>query len=68
LRKLTVRFLDNEVIVGTANDLNLDSPDFHLEVGAGSNNVGAWIALRAVKKINLGSGPPTPRLEASTRW
>lgn len=56
--KLTVRFLDNEVVEGTADDVSLDSPDFHLKVGnRTSNNVGAWIPLPAVKKINLGSGP-----------
>jgi len=57
LPKLTVRFLDNEVIEGSADDVNLDTPDFHLEVGDGGNNVGAWVPLPAVKKINLGSGP-----------
>ena len=56
--KLTVRFLDNEVVEGTADDVSLDAPDFHLKVGSlTSNNVGAWIPLPAVKKINLGSGP-----------
>jgi hypothetical protein len=58
LPNLTVRFLDNEVVEGTADDVSLDSPDFHLKVGNdSSNNVGAWIPLPAVKKINLGSGP-----------
>lgn len=66
--KLTVRFLDNEVIEGTANDVNLDSPDFHLEVGDGSsNNVGAWIPLPAVKKINLSSGPADAKVASAAK-
>lgn len=55
---LTVRFLDNEVLSGSAEDLSLESPDFHLAVSEGTgNNTGAWIPLPAVKKIYLGSGP-----------
>jgi hypothetical protein len=55
--RLTVRFLDDEVIEGTAGEINLDTPDFHLDVAGGSNNAQAWIPLPAVKKINFDSGP-----------
>src|SRR2546429_4213282 len=50
--------MDNEVIEGAAQDIDLDAPDFHLELaGEATNNQGAWIPLPAVKKIHLGSGP-----------
>ncbi|MHB8509633.1 MAG: hypothetical protein ACYDGR_13465 [Candidatus Dormibacteria bacterium] len=53
-----MRFLDNEVVEGSAPTIDLDAPDFHLAVaGAASNNTGAWIPLPSVKKINFGSGP-----------
>ena len=56
--RLTVRFLDNEVIEGSAEAVTLDAPDFHLALAEGTgNNAGAWIPLPAVKKISLGSGP-----------
>jgi hypothetical protein len=56
--KLTVRFLDNEVIEGSADGVDLDQPDFHLSVDEDSdNNRGAWIPVPAVKKISLDSGP-----------
>lgn len=57
MNRLTVRFLDDEVIEGTADDVNLDAPDFHLDVSGGGNNSRAWIPLPAVKKINFDSGP-----------
>jgi hypothetical protein len=53
---LTIRFVDNEMIQGTAEALNLDSPDFKLMVEGATNNSGAWIPLTAVKKINVESG------------
>jgi hypothetical protein len=55
--RLTVRFLDDEVIEGVAEDVNLDAPDFHIEVAGGSNNTRAWVPLPAVKKINFEAGP-----------
>jgi hypothetical protein len=54
---LTIRFVDNEVLEGTAEEVSLDSPDFRLAVEGASNNSGAWIPLNAVKKINFESGP-----------
>jgi hypothetical protein len=55
---LTVRFVDNEVIEGSADDFTLEEPDFHLAVSeSAGNNTAAWIPLPAVKKINLDSGP-----------
>ncbi len=57
MNRLTVRFLDDEVIEGVADEVNLDSPDFHLEVPGATNNKGAWIPLPAVKKINFDAGP-----------
>lgn len=58
MAKLTVRFLDNEVLEGEAEGVSLDAPDFHLAVTEGTgNNSSAWIPLPAVKKINLASGP-----------
>ncbi|MGI8608713.1 MAG: hypothetical protein ACR2MY_05730 [Candidatus Dormibacteria bacterium] len=57
MSRLTVRFLDDEVIEGMADEVSLDTPDFLLEVAGGTNNSGAWIPLPAVKKINFDSGP-----------
>ena len=58
MHRLTVRFLDNEVIEGSAEWVDLDEPDFHLSVDEGSgNNTSAWIPLPAVKKISIESGP-----------
>lgn len=58
MNKLTVRFLDNEVIEGSADNVDLDEPDFHLSVDEGSdNNTSAWIPVPAVKKISFDSGP-----------
>jgi hypothetical protein len=57
LNRLTVRFLDDEVLEGTADEINLDTPDFHLEVAGEGNNARAVIPLPAVKKINFDSGP-----------
>ena len=55
---LTVRFTDDEVIEGSAETFDLESPDFHLEVTGGSgNNTAAWIPLPAVRKIQLDSAP-----------
>ena len=56
--QLTVRFVDNEVIEGIAEDFSLETPNFHLEVDGGSgNNRAALIPLPAVKKIGIESGP-----------
>ena len=57
MSRLTVRFLDDEVIEGVAEDVSLDAPDFHIEVAGGSNNARAWVPLPAVKKINFEAGP-----------
>jgi hypothetical protein len=58
LQKLTVRFLDDEVIEGSADGVDLDEPDFHLSVDeASDNNSSAWIPVPAVKTITLQSGP-----------
>jgi hypothetical protein len=66
--KLTVRFVDNEVIEGTADDFDMESPDFHLQVAEGSgNNAAAWIPLPAVKKINLQSGPADEHAESASK-
>jgi len=54
---VTIRFTDNEVLQGSTPALDLDTPDFRVEVGGLSNNEGAWVPLAAVKKITLGSGP-----------
>jgi len=55
--ELTIRFSDNEVLQGEAEDVDLENPDFHVMVGGGSNNESAWVPLAAVKKITLGTGP-----------
>lgn len=58
MQQLTVRFLDNEVIEGSADDVSLDSPDFRLVAMSDTgNNSGALVPLPAVKKISLGAGP-----------
>lgn len=56
--RLTVRFLDDEVVEGEAQELDLDAPDFHIRIeDAASNNRGAWVPLAAVKRMSLGTGP-----------
>ena len=67
MNRLTVRFLDDEVIEGTAEELNLDAPDFHLDVAGGSNNSRAWIPLPAVKKINFESGPADDHVQTADK-
>ena len=57
MSRLTVRFLDDEVIEGLAENVDLDAPDFQLEVTGASNNSRAWVPLPAVKKINFEAGP-----------
>ena len=57
MSRLTVRFLDDEVIEGTAEDVTLDAPDFQLRVEGSGNNTHAVIPLPAVKKINFEAGP-----------
>jgi hypothetical protein len=66
--KLTVRFVDDEVIEGTADDFSMEVPDFHLEVAGGTgNNKAAWIPLPAVKKIGLESGPADEHAGGATK-
>ena len=51
-----VRFFDDETLEGTAQDLDLDEPDFILEIDDPSgleNSEVAWIPLSAVKMIEL---------------
>ena len=67
MSRLTIRFHDDEVLEGMAEDLSLDNPDFHLEVPAGTNNAAAWIPLPAVKKINFDSGPADDHASAADR-
>lgn len=67
MNRLTVRFLDDEVIEGTAEEVNLDTPDFHLDVAGGSNNSRAWIPLPAVKKINFDAGPADDHAEGADK-
>ena len=65
--RLTVRFLDDEVIEGVAEDVSLDAPDFHIEVAGGSNNARAWVPLPAVKKINFEAGPADEHAETADK-
>jgi hypothetical protein len=68
LANLTVRFVDNEVIEGTADDFSLESPDFHLKVARGAgNNEAALVPLPAVKKIRLDSGPADEHAAAADK-
>ena len=49
-----VRFFDDETLEGTAQDLDLDEPDFILEIHDPSgleNSEVAWIPLSAVKMV-----------------
>ena len=56
--KLTVRFVDDEVIEGSTDNFSMETLDFHLEVNRGAgNNKAAVIPLPAVKKIAIESGP-----------
>ena len=66
---LTVRFLDNEVVSGTAEKIDLDEPDFHLDSlsDEGGNNRSAWVPLPAVKKISLYDGPADEHAAKATR-
>lgn len=51
-----VRFFDDETLEGEARDLNLDEPDFLLEIHDPSgleNSEMAWVPLSAVKNIEL---------------
>jgi hypothetical protein len=51
-----VRFFDDETLEGTAQDLDLDEPDFILEIDDPSgmeNSEVAWIPLSAVKMVEL---------------
>jgi hypothetical protein len=66
--KLVVRFVDDEVIEGTANEFDLDAPEFHLDSIKGSgNNRAAWIPLPAVKKIRLHSGPADAKVSGADK-
>ncbi|MFY9616299.1 MAG: hypothetical protein WAT58_12955 [Candidatus Dormiibacterota bacterium] len=68
MANLTVRFADNEVIEGTADDFSLESPDFHLKVARGTgNNEAALVPLPAVKKIRLDSGPADEHAAAADK-
>ena len=68
MANLTVRFVDNEVIEGTADDFSLESPDFHLKVARGTgNNEAALVPLPAVKKIRLDSGPADEHAAAADK-
>jgi hypothetical protein len=62
-----VRFFDDETLEGTAQDLDLNEPDFILEIDDPSgleNSEVAWIPLSAVKMIEL---PIDKKLEAKGR-
>ena len=51
-----VRFFDDETLEGSAQDLDLDEPDFLLEIDDPSgleNSEMAWIPLSAVKMVEL---------------
>lgn len=51
-----VRFFDDETLEGTAQDLDLDEPDFILEIDDPSgleNSEIAWIPLSAVKMVEM---------------
>src|SRR5437879_4411825 len=67
MAKLTIRFTDNEVLRGSADDIDLDSPDLHLEVDGSSNNREALVPLPAVKRISLGSGPADEHAAAADK-
>jgi hypothetical protein len=56
-----VRFFDDEVLEGEAPDLDLDEPDFILEIHDPSgleNSETAWIPLSAVKYVDLPETEP----------
>jgi hypothetical protein len=62
-----VRFFDDETLEGRAQDLDLDEPDFILEIDDPSgmeNSEVAWIPLSAVKMVEL---PIEKELEARGR-
>jgi len=51
--RVIVRFLDNELVEGTAVNLDLDHPAFELRCQPTTNNTAALIALPAVKCVTL---------------
>ncbi|TMD05065.1 MAG: hypothetical protein E6J02_11870 [Chloroflexi bacterium] len=61
MSKVKVRFFDDEVLEGEARDLDLDEPDFILEIQDASgleNSELAWIPLTAVKFVELPETEP----------
>ncbi len=75
MAQVTVKFFDDEVMEGTARDLDFDEPDFIIDVNdvAGiENNEMAWVPLSAVKWVDLPVGeieePETPRRKVALRF
>ncbi len=68
-RPVVIRFFDDEIMEGRAEDLNFDAPDFVLRIDkAASNNERALIPLPSVKRVTFGARPPTPaQLVRATR-
>ncbi len=70
-----VRFFDDEIMEGTARELNFDEPDFLVDVddaGGIDNNEMAWVPLSAVKWVELPLGeihePETPTRKVAIRF
>ena len=73
--KVTVRFFDDEMLAGEAQDLDFDEPDFLIHVddlGGLENNEMAWVPLSAVKWVELtpteGHQPETPTRKVAIRF
>jgi hypothetical protein len=64
-----VRFLDDELLEGTAAEISLDEPHFVLSVPeSASNNEQAVIPLPSVKRVTFASQTPSPAdLASATR-
>lgn len=57
--RVVVRFLDNELLEGTAVNLDLSRPDFELRLDNSGNNTSALIPLPAVKCVSVERRPLT---------
>lgn len=75
MAQVKVRFFDDEIMEGTARDLDFDEPDFLVDVDdvAGlENNEMAWVPLSAVKWVEMPlgdtQGPETPTRKVAIRF
>ena len=73
--QVKIRFFDDEIMEGTARELDFDEPDFLVDVddtGGLENNEMAWVPLSAVKWVEMPPGeleePETPTRKVAIRF